>query len=96
MAAADFKKAVEYVQNAGDSSNSKLTNDDKLKFYALFKQATVGKCNTAKPSRLSIVNYAKWSAWNKLGNMKRETAKKNYVAALESKMPDWNKPKAKL
>lgn len=41
-------------------------NDVKLKLYALFKQATVGPCNTPKPGMMDFVNRAKWSAWSEL------------------------------
>lgn len=41
-------------------------NDVKLKLYALFKQATVGPCNTPKPGMMDFVNRAKWTAWSEL------------------------------
>jgi peroxisomal 3,2-trans-enoyl-CoA isomerase len=44
-------------------------NDVKLKLYALFKQATVGTCNTPKPSMVDFVNRAKWNAWSDLKSL---------------------------
>ena len=41
-------------------------NDVKLKLYALFKQATVGQCNTKKPGMTDFVGRAKWNAWSEL------------------------------
>ncbi len=41
-------------------------SDVKLRIYGLFKQATVGKCNTPKPSMVDFVGRAKWNAWNEL------------------------------
>jgi hypothetical protein len=32
-----------------------ISNEDKLAFYALFKQATTGENNTKAPSRLKVV-----------------------------------------
>ena len=32
-------------------------------------QATVGKCNVAKPGMMDFVGKAKWEAWNTLGDM---------------------------
>ena len=41
---ADFDKAAKEAKTLPD----KTTNDDKLILYGLFKQATVGDCNTCK------------------------------------------------
>ena len=41
---ADFDKAAEEAKTLPD----KTSNDDKLILYGLFKQATVGDCNTCK------------------------------------------------
>jgi hypothetical protein len=38
----------------------KITNDLKLKFYGLFKQGTTGPCNEKAPSRLKLIERAKW------------------------------------
>ncbi|XP_072169742.1 enoyl-CoA delta isomerase 2-like [Diadema setosum] len=54
-------------------------NDVKLQIYALFKQATVGKCNTPKPGAFDFVGKAKWTAWTDLGDMTQEQAKDKYV-----------------
>jgi len=54
-----------------------------LMFYAYYKQATVGPCNRPKPWSFDVINKAKWDAWNKLGNMSKETAMENYVTELK-------------
>jgi acyl-CoA-binding protein len=36
------------------------SNAQKLKLYALFKQATKGDCKTAKPKFYDLVGKAKW------------------------------------
>lgn len=59
------------------------TNDEKLKFYGLFKQATVGKVNTKRPGMLDFVGKAKWDAWNALGDMSAEEAMEQYVEEYE-------------
>lgn len=38
----------------------KITNELKLSFYGLFKQGSVGPCNEKAPSRLKLVERAKW------------------------------------
>ena len=53
-----------------------------LHFYSLYKQATEGRCNRSKPWAFDVINKAKWDAWNKLGDMPKEEAMKNYVTEL--------------
>lgn len=36
------------------------SNELKLTFYGLYKQATVGPCNEPRPSIFNYVNRAKW------------------------------------
>ncbi|XP_070575756.1 enoyl-CoA delta isomerase 2-like isoform X2 [Ptychodera flava] len=72
---ADFQSAKEKLNTLKDDPG----NEVKLKMYALFKQATVGKCNAAKPSAFDFVGKAKWNAWNGLGALSQDDAKKQYV-----------------
>ncbi|CAI2378347.1 unnamed protein product [Moneuplotes crassus] len=77
-----FRMIVDLIQNSTDSSTKnsiKPSNDQKLKFYGLFKQATVGKCSGKAPSRLKVIPRMKYFAWKELGNMSKDQAKKNYV-----------------
>lgn len=64
MSEADFKAAVNFVQN---SAGVKLSNEVKVTFYALFKQAVDGPCVAKAPSRIKIVEYTKWKAYSSLG-----------------------------
>ena len=73
----------------------KIDNETKLKFYAFFKQATVGPNKTKAPSKLKVVERYKWDQWKKLKNMSKEDAMKGYVQELTKKVPNWN-GKAKL
>jgi acyl-CoA-binding protein len=56
-----------------------ISNDDKLMFYALFKQATVGPNNTKSPSKFKIVERYKWTAWQKLGIISKDDAMRTYI-----------------
>jgi len=67
-----------------------ISNDDKLKLYALFKQATHGPCDTAKPSMLDFVASAKWTAWKALGGLEREAAEQQYIAFVGLLAPGWD------
>ena len=68
----NFDFAVNQIRNSKQTKSGSPTNEQKLKFYGLYKQATLGKCNTPKPWAIQVEAYAKWNAWNDLGNMKKE------------------------
>lgn len=80
-----FDDAARYLTK----SSLKLSNAQKLTFYALFKQATVGPCNTPKPSLLSMYERTKWNAWNDLNRMSKDEAIARYVAELDKVSPAW-------
>ncbi|GIX95141.1 enoyl-CoA delta isomerase 2 [Caerostris darwini] len=58
-------------------------NDVKLSLYALFKQATEGTCKQSKPSLFDMVGKAKWEAWNTLGTMSQDDARKQYASLVD-------------
>jgi acyl-CoA-binding protein/Tfp pilus assembly protein PilF len=70
-----FASAVKRV----GQSKVPLSNDHKLQIYALFKQASQGKCSTPQPSLINFTERAKWNAWNELGDMSRDEARARYV-----------------
>ncbi|XP_013104670.2 acyl-CoA-binding domain-containing protein 6 [Stomoxys calcitrans] len=80
-----FTKATQQVQKTHD----KIMPNDLLQLYGLFKQATVGKCNTSKPSMFAMQARAKWSAWEELGSMSSEKAKELYVEKVKQLDPHW-------
>ena len=59
-----------------------LSNEDKLEFYALFKQGTVGDTNTERPGMLDMKGKAKWDAWKAKEGMSQDDAKAAYVAKV--------------
>jgi diazepam-binding inhibitor (GABA receptor modulating acyl-CoA-binding protein) len=68
-----FHAAAESVKTfkAGKS----VPNDDKLKVYGLFKQATIGDVNTDRPGGfLNFEANAKWDAWNALKGKSKDAA----------------------
>ena len=82
-----FNKAASYLQ----SMASELDSASLLKFYALYKQATVGPCNTYQPLMFMGSVAKKWRAWKKLGDMSYDDAMKNYILELDKLNPDWDK-----
>lgn len=82
-----FNKAVKDLNTLPEEP----PNDVKLKLYALYKQATVGRCNVSKPGVFDLVGKAKWDAWNKLGDMPQNNAQEEY-ATLVYKLAGEAKP----
>jgi acyl-CoA-binding protein len=74
----NFEFAVQEIRSGEAKSGDKISDSTKLKFYALYKQATVGKCTTSQPWAIQVVERAKWDAWNALGNMSQEMAMLKY------------------
>ena len=77
-----FDEAVNFVQTAEGDFNP--SNDVKLQFYALYKQATEGDVKGKKPGMLDQVGRAKYNAWEKLRGTDSENAMRQYVDLLES------------
>ncbi|XP_051160115.1 acyl-CoA-binding protein homolog [Leptopilina boulardi] len=75
-----FNKAAEDVKDLASTPS----DADLLEIYALFKQATVGDCNTARPGMLDFKGKAKWDAWNGKKGLSQEDAKKQYIEKVES------------
>ncbi|ODM92257.1 Acyl-CoA-binding domain-containing protein 5 [Orchesella cincta] len=78
-----FDRAVKIIQELPKDGPYQPTTDEKLKFYGLFKQVTVGKNNTKRPGLLDFVGKAKWDAWNGLGEMTADEAMEQYVEEFE-------------
>lgn len=77
---AAFFSAFTDAQAAVKSLPSEPSDADKLKLYALFKQATAGPNAAPKPGMFDFVGGAKWAAWKELGGMSAAEAEKAYVA----------------
>lgn len=80
----EFTQAANFLQH----NTSSVEQNDLLEFYGLYKQATVGKCNTSKPSMFNLQAKAKWNAWNSLGDMTKAKAMEMYVNKMKTKFPD--------
>nr|CAI5869429.1 unnamed protein product [Callosobruchus analis] len=57
-----------------------------LELYGLYKQATVGDVNIAKPS--DFEGAAKWNAWNSIKGMTGKSAKEKYIAKVNALVPN--------
>ena len=58
-------------------------NQTLLKIYSLYKQATEGDNEEAKPGFADIVARAKWDAWKKLEGTGNDEAMQQYIDLIE-------------
>eukprot|EP00310_Coccolithus_braarudii_P022032 CAMPEP_0183352538 /NCGR_PEP_ID=MMETSP0164_2-20130417/29501_1 /TAXON_ID=221442 /ORGANISM="Coccolithus pelagicus ssp braarudi, Strain PLY182g" /LENGTH=406 /DNA_ID=CAMNT_0025524993 /DNA_START=30 /DNA_END=1246 /DNA_ORIENTATION=- len=62
--------------------NDLLSNAQRLKLYALFKQAE-GPAPLTAPSRIHAINFAKWEAWNDVRSLTSDQAMESYCSIIE-------------
>eukprot|EP00937_MAST-01D_sp_MAST-1D-sp2_P002026 g2026.t1 len=78
----DFDNACRAVRGLS------LTQEQQLRFYGLFKQATAGECGGSQPSALAFEARAKWDAWHGCAGMSQAEARAAYVDALRQNSKD--------
>ena len=71
-----FEYATQHVQQIAGI----LPSEDLLFFYGRYKQATVGSCNTDKPSFFDFKGKEKWNAWKSLGDISQVYYVDIYIA----------------
>jgi len=59
-------------------------NTQKLKLYAFYKQATEGDITEECPGMFSMVERAKWNAWNAIKGKSKEQAMQGYLDVFKS------------
>jgi acyl-CoA-binding protein len=79
-----FQAATEAIQNLPKNGSFQPSNELLLKFYAYFKQATIGPCNIPRPSIFKVVERAKWDSWNSVKNLAKEEAMNLYVNEIKN------------
>lgn len=70
-----FLKAVEEVKVL----KQKPDNAEMTAVYGLYKQATVGDVNIARPGVLDFAGKVKWDAWNVQKGKTKEEAMAAYI-----------------
>ncbi|XP_068694920.1 acyl-CoA-binding domain-containing protein 6-like [Montipora foliosa] len=79
-----FHAATEFVRTLKD-----ISDEQRLTFYALYKQAKEGPCTTSRPGFWDPVGRAKWDSWKKLGKMPQQKAVEHYIQELCDLDPEW-------
>ena len=77
-----FDEAVNHIQTA--EGDFKPSNEMKLEFYALYKQATAGDVSGKRPGMMDFGGRAKFDAWEKLKGMSGDDAMQKYIDRLET------------
>lgn len=81
-----FNKAQKNIRNL----LSRPTDDELLLIYGLFKQATIGDNYNSKPSPLWFKEMKKWEAWNNQRDKPQDTAKQEYILAVDFLIDKYN------
>lgn len=84
-----FDKAAAAIK-ASANENIKMTDDELLQVYSLYKQGSIGDCNTDKPGMLDFKGKAKWGAWDKLKGKSKEEAQAEYISLAKSLLEKYN------
>lgn len=86
MPSQQFTQAAEEVTKLSGTP----TNDEKLKLYGLYKQATVGDNTTDKPGLMDFTGKAKWGAWDALKGTSQADAEQQYIKLVEELKAKYN------
>ncbi|RHZ75982.1 hypothetical protein Glove_208g24 [Diversispora epigaea] len=76
--------AQDLFKQAGDNftalvSSANVSNEDQLKAYGWYKQATVGDASSTRPTGLFSKETAKWDAWFERKGKSQDEAKQEYI-----------------
>ncbi|RPH99869.1 MAG: acyl-CoA-binding protein [Lysobacterales bacterium] len=71
----EFEKAAQAARALPERPDDRTA----LQLYALFKQASSGDVQGARPGFFDFVATAKYEAWEKLQGTSREDARRRYV-----------------
>jgi acyl-CoA-binding protein len=80
----DLKKKFETAVANSKSLPERPSNNDMLKLYALYKQATAGDVEGKRPGFTDMVGRAKFDAWTTLKGTADKEAMQQYVDLVES------------
>ena len=73
------KKIFEQYSKDVKKITNKPSDSDLLILYGLYKQATIGDCNTDRPGFLDFKGKSKWDSWNNYQGKNQEEAMKLYI-----------------
>lgn len=74
-----FERAAHDVQNLSERPG----NEDLLRLYALYKQATEGDVSGDKPGFFDFVGTAKYEAWAAVAGTPPDEAMRRYIELVD-------------
>lgn len=80
----DLKSTFEAAVANSSKLSERPDNATLLRIYGLYKQATQGDVQGAKPGFSDLVGRAKWDAWNQQKGASTDAAMQAYVDLIES------------
>jgi acyl-CoA-binding protein len=80
---AEFAMALEAVEQLPE----RPSNEELLRLYGLYKQATQGDATGGRPGRMDFKGRAKYDAWAALAGTPADDAKRRYVDLVEELKP---------
>jgi acyl-CoA-binding protein len=85
MTTPDFEKAVARSKEL----TKRPSNEELLKLYALYKQATEGDATGDRPGGFDFKAIAKFDAWEEIKGMSKEQATKDYIRLVDKLHPQY-------
>ena len=79
----DLKKKFEAAAKDSKNLKTRPSDEDMLRLYALYKQASAGDATGDRPGSFDFVNRAKYDAWARLKGTDTDKAMKSYVDLVE-------------
>lgn len=80
----DLKSTFEAAVANSSKLSERPDNATLLRIYGLYKQATQGDVQGAKPGFSDLVGRAKWDAWNQQKGATADAAMQAYIDLIES------------
>ena len=78
-----LQESFESAVKSAHSLPERSSNEDLLKIYGLYKQATEGDNNEVPPGGFDFKAAAKHNAWKKLTGMTKDDAMTQYIDLIE-------------
>lgn len=80
----DLEQAFAQAQQDVKGLTKRPSDDQMLKLYALYKQASSGDVSGKRPGMLDMVGRAKYDAWAKVSGLDRDDAMESYIKTVKS------------
>ena len=79
-----LKKSFEKAAADAQKLTERPGNDDLLKLYAFYKQATEGDVQGKRPGMMDLKGRAKYDAWARIEGMSADDAMQGYIDLVDS------------